>query len=117
MNYQNSIINKYKKAFPGRTLKVISQETGIQMTRVFRLFNGAEMKLKEYEAFEASLRKGSLSDSTFSLMEKFQKFIDTASDTELSLLEIEFNHMLKIENFLNHCATNKTYQPAPAPAS
>jgi predicted transcriptional regulator len=50
MTLQRQILREYKEIFPHQTLKQISEETGIQITRVFRIFNGQEMKLKEYEA-------------------------------------------------------------------
>ena len=35
------------------TLKSISEETGIEQTRVFRILNGAKMRLDEWEIFQA----------------------------------------------------------------
>jgi hypothetical protein len=52
---QQRIILQYKELYPQDTLKEISLKTNIQITRVFRLFNGSEMKLKEYESFETAI--------------------------------------------------------------
>ena len=49
MDLQKSTIAEFKKAYPEITLKKASQVLGIQITRVFRLFNGHEMRLGEYE--------------------------------------------------------------------
>jgi hypothetical protein len=55
MDLQKSIIAEFKKAYPEITLKKASQVLGIQITRVFRLFNGHEMRLVEYEKFKKVL--------------------------------------------------------------
>ena len=48
---QKIVINSYMEINRGSTLKEISSDTGIQLTRVFRLLNGSEMKISEYEKF------------------------------------------------------------------
>ena len=52
MSLQNKTIQRYRLFFPEETLREVSARTGIQITRVFRLFNGKPMKLGEFEAFE-----------------------------------------------------------------
>ena len=52
MSLQKSIIKQYKEIYPKDKLKDISDKTGIQITRIFRILNGSEMKLKEYEVFD-----------------------------------------------------------------
>lgn len=49
---QKEIIKCYRRLFPDETLKEVSHKTGIQATRVFRIFNGHEMRVSEYEIFE-----------------------------------------------------------------
>lgn len=51
MKFQESILQQYMKLTGNVTLKSISNDTGLQMTRIFRLLNGAEMKLNEYRKF------------------------------------------------------------------
>ena len=46
---QKEILEKYKALYGKQTLKKMSEQTGIQLTRMFRLLNGAEMKISEYE--------------------------------------------------------------------
>lgn len=48
-NLQSTILKKYMSTEKKMTLKKMSLETGIQMTRCFRILNGSEMKLEEYE--------------------------------------------------------------------
>lgn len=52
MNLQRRILQDYRELFGQQTFREISAATGIQQTRVFRLFNGAPMKLCEYETFQ-----------------------------------------------------------------
>jgi len=51
MDLQKRIIEQYLNLNPNITLRKISSDTGIQMTRVFRILNGSEMKIAEYEIF------------------------------------------------------------------
>ncbi len=51
MELQKRIIDQYLNLNPSITLRKISSDTGIQMTRVFRILNGSDMKLAEYEIF------------------------------------------------------------------
>lgn len=51
MNLQREILDRYMAKHKKPTLKFISQQTGIQMTRVFRILNGATMSVPEYEVF------------------------------------------------------------------
>jgi hypothetical protein len=55
MSLQKKILFRYRQQFPNDTLKEVSARTGIQMTRVFRLFNGKPMKVGELEALERAL--------------------------------------------------------------
>ena len=52
MNLQKKTLARYRQFFPQDTLRETSARTGIQITRIFRLFNGKNMKVAELEAFE-----------------------------------------------------------------
>lgn len=52
MTLQKKTLSRYRQYFPNETLRETSARTGIQITRVFRLFNGKTMKVGELEAFE-----------------------------------------------------------------
>lgn len=52
MNLQKKILQDYRAAFGHQTFREIARTTGIQQTRVFRIFNGSSMKLCEYEVFQ-----------------------------------------------------------------
>ncbi len=51
MELQKRILEQYLNLNPSITLRKIAADTGIQMTRVFRILNGSDMKLAEYEVF------------------------------------------------------------------
>ncbi len=55
MKLQEKILREFQQTFPNETLRNISELTGIQLTRVFRLMNGSAMKLDEYESFLAAI--------------------------------------------------------------
>ena len=51
MNRQFQIISQFKQAYHHPTLQRTAELTGINLTRVHRLFKGAPMKLSEWESF------------------------------------------------------------------
>jgi len=57
MQLQKIILGQYVLLNEQPTLKNISADTGIQITRVFRLFNGATMKLCEYQIFQQKVKE------------------------------------------------------------
>lgn len=58
MGLESKIIERYRQLFPNETLKECSSRTGIQITRVYRLFLGKTMKVHELEAFEKAINDG-----------------------------------------------------------
>lgn len=60
MGLQDIIIKRYFDYYPKQSLRGISTNTNIQITRVFRILNGSPMKLCEYESFENAIRKKEL---------------------------------------------------------
>lgn len=101
MKLQNNVLNCYKAKFPNHTLKKISQRTGIQLTRVFRLFNGHEMKLSEYEAFQMACFRES-NDSLFS------KFFELSINSVQTLSEQEIRSITHIMEDLLEVNSIKT---------
>lgn len=55
MDLQKKVIDDVMATHNRPTLKRLSEMTGIQLTRIFRIMNGAEMKLTEYQAFSQCL--------------------------------------------------------------
>ena len=52
MSVQSIVLKQFNELYPEAKLREISEKTGIQITRVFRILNGAEMKVSELESFQ-----------------------------------------------------------------
>lgn len=57
MSWQNAVINRYKEVYPKDSIRDIARRTGIHYSRAGRLLNGADMKLKEFQAFNKAVSK------------------------------------------------------------
>lgn len=53
---QQELVTQAKKYYPDLSLKDWSVKTGIQITRIFRLFKGSEMSLSEFLRFQELLK-------------------------------------------------------------
>lgn len=91
---QLQIINQYKSKFPKHTLKDISKATSIQNTRVFRIMNGSEMKISEYEVFQKCINK----TKNVSKLEKLIKECkSTLSELKMNNLCYELETLIKMQ--------------------
>lgn len=52
---QRAVLDTYFLTFGRLPLRKIASHTGIQTSRVYRILNGHEMKLSEYEKFQQSI--------------------------------------------------------------
>ena len=96
---QKNILDEYVKVFKNPTIREMSEDTGIQMTRVFRLFNGSKMRLNEYVIFKSAIEKErGISSSLSHLLEKS---LYTLPREQLKKLEKELERAL----YLNSIAT------------
>lgn len=75
MKLQNKVLKKYRLYFPNDTLRDVSERTNIQLTRVFRLFNGKAMKVEELEAFETVIEENLKTNSHH---RRFQEIVEQA---------------------------------------
>ncbi len=89
MCMQKNILKQYQDLNPELTLKEISKDTGVQITRVFRLMNGYEMKTSEYEKFHHAI-----------LRKQNQKSLDILKISEQCLLKLESKQLQELTNFL-----------------
>ena len=101
MNTQQSLINRYKKFYPQDTFKIISKKTSIQQTRVFRIFNGAEMKVSELDALEQVLSE-SENIKTQEFIHLSKKCTSNLSERVLKDLYTQMRFLLKT----NYLITN-----------
>lgn len=76
MTLQQKTLQRYRQLFPNETLRETSARTGIQITRVFRLFNGKIMKVGELEAFETAISNRRLENPS---LEKLSQAVEQAS--------------------------------------
>ena len=88
MKLQDWIIDKYTNLYGLKTLKEISKDTGIQVTRVFRLMHGKEMKIGEFEIFQ---------EKVFNSFEKGTSILDLANEC---LLKLGSQKIEEVDEFL-----------------
>lgn len=100
MTLQNKTIQRYRYFFPQDTLRQISVKTGIQITRVFRLFNGKPMKVGELEAFDRVMNEKLAENPNFA---RIQSVVDEAA----SLLTNE--ELGRMADYFERRLTNKKY--------
>jgi predicted DNA-binding protein YlxM (UPF0122 family) len=89
---QKKIISDYFQVFGKESLKKISKKTNINVTRIFRLVNGAEMKLSEYEKFHSLVQKNSQENRS-------EKFIN---DVRLESGSSSLNQMIEDLEYKKH---------------
>lgn len=94
---QKSIINQYQLKYPKHTLKQISSTTGIQITRVFRILNGYDMKLSEYQLFEEAIHGGENKRKVFFNLSNLCQ--TNLSQKKLDQIESFMKHHLNILNY------------------
>lgn len=100
MSLQNKTIQRYRLFFPQETLREVSARTGIQITRVFRLFNGKTMKVGELEAFEKAINDKIAENPNFA---RLNHIIEEAS----SLLTND--ELGRMADYFERKVTNKKY--------
>lgn len=100
MTLQNKTIQRYRLFFPQETLREVSARTGIQITRVFRLFNGKAMKVEELEAFETAITVKLAENPNFA---RLNNIVEEAS----SLLTNE--EIGRIADYMERKVANKKY--------
>lgn len=100
MSLQNKTIQRYRSFFPHESLREVSTRTGIQITRVFRLFNGKPMKVGELEAFEKVISDKIAENPNYSRLYAVVEEISTLLTNE---------EIGKIADYMERRLTNKKY--------
>ena len=107
---QDSILQTYKTTFPKDTLAMISKRTGINQTRVFRIFNGYEMKISEYETFEQVLyTKGEYQRHT-SFIDLAKKCLGKLSQNKIEMMSMEMKDALQTREIIQNTVFDKYSQ-------
>jgi hypothetical protein len=91
---QNELLDKYMQLNGNPVLRKIVADTGIQLTRIFRLFNGAEMKLGEYLIFQAKVNEYVKGESIQNLGEKCDRVLSEEVKKEVIY---ELNKKIKMQ--------------------
>lgn len=113
MGLQDIIIERYFENFPKQSLRGISANTDMQITRVFRILNGSPMKLCEYESFENAIRKNELQKpNTESFLNISIECLRYLSEEKIGEFMQEMNQALKIKKESNceKFSNNDQYQ-------
>jgi hypothetical protein len=97
---QKKTLQRYRQFYPQQTLREVSAVTGIQITRVFRLFNGKTMKVGELEAFERAITNKIAESPNFSRLSR------TFEDASTLLTNEELG---KIADYIERKVTSKRY--------
>lgn len=100
MSLQNKTIQRYRLFFPQETLREVSARTGIQITRVFRLFNGKAMKVEELEAFETVISNKLAENPNYS------RLIKIVEEASLLMTNEEIG---RVTDYIERKVTNKKY--------
>lgn len=96
MNLQKEIIAKFYKQYPDATLKELSSKAGIQITRVFRIMNGYEMKISEYEKIHQLIQKKDLSETLDVHLETYKEYLTELSDQKRYSLIKKYQHHIEL---------------------
>lgn len=105
MNLQENIITRYKKTFPKDTLKKTSNRTNLHLTRIFRIFNGFEMRISEYEAFETAIHNYNQSTTNpIHFINMANHCVDHLSESTLSKISDQMLYFIKMSAVIQ---TNK----------
>ena len=84
---QQIILDSYFRAFGKKPLRSIASDTGIKTSRVFRLLNGHEMKVSEYERFQTLIdKKNGKQKHLAKLLQDSQEYITESMATEIKEL-------------------------------
>jgi len=98
MVLQNLLIKDFRQKHPKMTYRQIGQLTGIQLTRVFRIFNGAPMKLNEWEAFQKLTNPKNESSERQEVMELAEKVISKLSSNGINDVKFFLGRKLQLIN-------------------
>jgi len=100
VSLQNKTLDRYRQFFPQDTFREVSARTGIQITRIYRLFHGKSMKVSELEIFDDVIQKKIADNPSFAQM---NQVIEEASailtNDELSKLTEYVSRRIKARSY------------------
>jgi len=109
---QKIVWEKYHQLFPNQTLKEIADTTGLNLTRIFRIRQGQEMKLSEFEKIQKIIHASITSKKENQLNQIFQDCINNLSQKSINDLETKMKslmrfHYLNSNHIINNSEQNK----------
>jgi uncharacterized protein YbcI len=93
---QQELILSFKKNYPNKTLKQVSELTGINLTRVFRIFNGNEMKISEFTIFNELVEKKTQKNFNSQIIQDLNKLILRLPENQLGRLSQNIKYELSM---------------------
>ncbi len=99
---QEKTLNSFLEAVGKKTLNEYSEITGIERTRLFRLFHGAEMKLGEFETLQSYILKSQGEALDWENVVSLKNFRDKSQEQKISeSLAIQMERSQRLTEFLN----------------
>jgi len=100
MSLETKILQRYRLHYPKDSFREISNRTGIQITRVFRLFSGKSMKIKEFEAFDNAIQ------IKISENPSYNQLLNLIEESTALLTHTEFE---RIQDYIERKLNNKKF--------
>lgn len=113
MELQKTIIRQYVLLNQNPTLKDVAKDTGIQINRVFRLFNGSAMKLSEYQVFQRKIKeKMGINSTTEDVLANCLANLNAEAIQEIEIYLKRKMSIWKIKNGPTNLLENKNQKAA-----
>lgn len=93
MKLQYKILSTFKKNYPDLSYKQISKLTGIEKSRIFRIFNGSELKITELEIID-NFNQEANSPGNIEFIETAKQCLTTLNRKILNKLLLEMQYTL-----------------------
>lgn len=93
---QTALIEAYFKKYPKDSLRKVSERTSIQKTRVYRIFNGHEMKVSEFQTIENLIIDNKM-ESTFLTLTK--KCIQQLQSSQIKEIQDLMKKQIKLAKY------------------
>ncbi len=101
MQTQTYLLAKLKKCYPHLSYRQISARSGIQLTRLFRLFHGAEMKLGEYERLSGLCESEGKAPDHAKFSHLAKSCLSRLAPRRLERLSLTMARQLKTQDYLS----------------
>ena len=105
---QERTLDKFLTTVGKKTLNEYSKMTGIERTRLFRLFHGSEMKLGEFEVFQSFILKNKGEVIDWQNVISLKNFKERTQEQKLSeSLSLQMERSQRLANFLEEMKVSK----------